>query len=193
MQTVSDLNKIKSLKFCMENKTFEYKKRRDELKLKKKLMKEIILCNLSTTKKCMSCFDEPTFKYPLYLCSYCFNILYSPKKYTFTPFDYFYRKYSSTSCISELKKLAKSLESYSDEMYKNLHLAIIRKIKGHLDVSIIRQKLMLIREQISYYNQIYFETDVRNGLDSLITVKKLIITLENEAESLEQRINNKFL
>lgn len=188
MQTVLSVNKRESIKVEMNNRTFEYIKRKEEVRLKRKLLKDIILSNLTSTNKCMSCLHDATQTYPLYLCDECFSLLFSPKTSFFSTFIHFFKRYSNATEISELKKLHECLESHGDTMYRNLDDAVIKKMRGVLDEKMKRQKLILLKEQIRHYNRLYFETDVKNGIDSLIVIKKLILALEDEILSLEREV-----
>lgn len=174
----------------MNDRTADYFKRRLEVKLKKKVLRNILICNLISTNKCMSCFEEPTIKYPLYLCDDCFNILYEPKSFYFSTFNLYYNNYRISEDTLELKKIALSLELYDDVMYRNLAIAINRKIKRILDASIVRQRIKILSEQIIYYNEKFFETNMQTELETLISIKKIILRLENEIEELRNEMSS---
>lgn len=174
------------------NKSDDYNKRRKEQIQKNRILKDVILNNLTPTYDCMSCLERKFYDYPLNLCIDCFNILYSPQEYFYTPFNNFYHLYKECKTVYELKNLLLQSSQFKEQTFINMSSAILNKIKNLIYETWIKNRYNILVEQYNSMNEKYLEIIEAEDVSSLISFKLNMTAILFEIERLEKKLRNVF-
>lgn len=189
------------------NRTKDYENRIKEQKLVHRNQRKHLFNNIKSSKRCMTCGDLPTHTYPLYHCTTCFNILYTPKSDEITLFYLYYRKFKECSTLKEYRHLIDRIDNLleinnidiesnnRDDIcdviscdttlyFRNLRDAIFNKIRKLLDDVNREQRLEIMREQLLRMEVAYKDGEGGMSSDEVVSYKRAISLLVNEIENL---------